>query len=132
MKRAIVLATALALSFPIHLGEAVATDAAVYITTLKPRPTPVPTTDVRGYIQQRASRSGWRGRQWRCLEAILYRESRFNPKADNGTHYGVFQERHLPPGTDLVTQTRRGLRYVHERYGTPCEALAHHNRKGWY
>lgn len=88
--------------------------------------------DPRGFVERRASRSGWRGAQWRCLEALLWRESKFSPTARNGSHYGVFQEKHLTPGTDLITQTRRGLKYVAARYGTPCSALAHSNQVGWY
>jgi hypothetical protein len=138
MKRALVttlLAAAIACQAPIVLGNVeTAADAAhaIGVDTHIVRTAVHARTDPRSYIERRASRAGWRGSQWRCLEAILVMESNFRPRARNGSHYGVFQEHNLAPGTGLVTQTRRGLRYIAERYGTPCTALDFHLAHHWY
>lgn len=73
---------------------------------------------------------------------IIYRESRFNPRATNPTSgaYGLPQaypaDRMKSHGSDWrtnpVTQLRWMVDYIIDRYGTPMNALAHHNRKGWY
>lgn len=120
-------------STPIHLGQLeTSSDAAVMVAAAnRPLPDTVPP---RAYIRERASRSGWRGAQWRCLEAIINAESHFNPKADNPTSsaYGVFQQLRLTPGTSLADQTRLGLKYVAHRYGSPCAALRFRVANGWY
>ena len=124
MKLATAALTA-ALLAPTPIGISGNSDAAIPVSATH-------AVDPRTYVQQRASRSGWRGQQWRCLSAILFMESRWNIRANNGNHYGLFQEHNLKPGTDLATQTRRGLRYIAERYGTPCNALTFHLKHGWY
>jgi hypothetical protein len=30
------------------------------------------------------------------------------------------------------TQVEWGLSYITERFGSPCAALRHHDKKGWY
>lgn len=118
-------------STPIHLGQVeTSSDAAVMVAS-RPLPDTVPP---RAYIRERASRSGWRGAQWRCLEAIIDAESHFNPKADNPTSsaYGVFQQLRLAPGATLADQTRLGLKYVAHRYGSPCAALRFRVANGWF
>ena len=72
---------------------------------------------------------GWRGEQWRCLEALWTRESRFDHKADNpkSTAYGIAQllgERSPDPRVQIL----RGLRYIEHRYGTPCRAWNYWNQ----
>jgi hypothetical protein len=78
----------------------------------------------------------------RAFVEIIYRESRFNHDAENPTSgaYGLGQA--LPPEkmasagddwkTNPMTQLKWVARYIEERYGTPIEALRHHNEKGWY
>jgi len=52
-----------------------------------------------------------------------------NPKS---SAYGLFQMLKTPIGLPVSEQTERGLRYIENRYDTPCEALRHHNRRNWY
>jgi len=88
----------------------------------------------RAIVRERASRSGWKGAQWRCLDAIIHKESRWNPRAAN-THSsarGLFQMLKQDPALSVEEQTERGLRYVRERYGSPCQALRFHVAHGWY
>lgn len=107
-------------------------DAAVVVSIVE-KPLPV-SLSPRQIVRERASRSGWHGAQWRCLDAIIYRESRWNPRAAN-THSsarGLFQMLKQDPALSVEEQTERGLRYVRERYGSPCDALRWHTSHGWY
>lgn len=89
----------------------------------------------RAYVRERASRDkGWTGRQWACLDALIHRESRWNPTADNkhSSAYGLFQQLRLDPSAPVSTQTRLGLKYIAHRYGTPCRAYSHAITEGWF
>ena len=85
---------------------------------------------------------GWGAAEYRCYDAIIMRESRWNPLADNpySSAYGIPQ---ALPGhrmaafgadwrTNPATQIRWGLDYVHDRYGTPCSAWGFKRSHGWY
>ncbi|MFC0625934.1 aggregation-promoting factor C-terminal-like domain-containing protein [Kribbella deserti] len=85
---------------------------------------------------------GWPLSQFRCLDKLWTRESRWRVDADNPTSsaYGIPQ---ALPGrrmaeygkdwrTNPVTQIRWGLDYIQDAHGSPCEAWAHSERKGWY
>jgi hypothetical protein len=66
---------------------------------------------------------GWRGREWLCLHDLWTRESRFDHFAQNprSSAFGIAQllgERSREPELQIL----RGLRYIGERYGTPCKA----------
>jgi hypothetical protein len=66
---------------------------------------------------------GWRGREWECLLALWTKESRFDHYAQNpaSSAFGIAQllgERSRKPELQIL----RGLRYIGERYGTPCKA----------
>ena len=71
--------------------------------------------------------------QFHCLDELNYKESRWNPKAKNGSHYGIPQGRSKWLSTvDGFKQIDWQLKYIKERYSNPCNALAHHKIKGWY
>jgi hypothetical protein len=91
-----------------------------------------PEDKARAYIQTRASRAGWAGKQWRCLDAILHAESNYRLKAKNGDYYGIFQHKTVPEGSNIKTQWRYGAKYIKERYGSPCAALHFRANNGWY
>jgi hypothetical protein len=72
-------------------------------------------------------------KQYLCLDKLYTYESHWNPKATNGTHWGI------PQGESIwlrnksgYTQIDWGLRYIKHRYSTPCKALYHFNTKGWH
>lgn len=84
----------------------------------------------------------WSDREISCLNTLWNKESHWNFKAHNyrsGAH-GIPQA--LPADkmeivamdwrTNPITQLKWGLRYISIRYGTPCKALAKHNRIGSY
>jgi hypothetical protein len=72
--------------------------------------------------------------QFYCLDELNYKESRWNPKAKNGSHYGIPQGRSkwLKTATPYQ-QIDWQLKYIKARYSnSPCKALEHHKIKGWY
>lgn len=85
---------------------------------------------------------GWTENDFNCLVQLWERESNWNPNAHNkssGAH-GIPQS--LPASkmasegddyyTNGKTQIRWGLKYIKNRYGTPANAWAHSQQKGWY
>lgn len=85
---------------------------------------------------------GWSGDEWACLDALWKRESNWSHTAENKSSgaYGIPQS--LPGSkmatfgadwrTNASTQIKWGLSYINGRYGTPCGAWGHSERKGWY
>lgn len=82
------------------------------------------------------------GAQYRCLVLLWERESGWNYRADNPSSdaYGIPQ---ALPGSKMAsagsdwrtnpqTQIRWGVRYIKDRYGTPCAAWAHSEKVNWY
>jgi hypothetical protein len=68
-----------------------------------------------------------------CLDELYHKESRWNPKAKNGSHYGIPQGRSkYLARVDGYKQIEWQLKYIEARYSNPCNALAHHKIKGWY
>ena len=71
--------------------------------------------------------------QFYCLDELNFKESRWNPKAKNGSHYGIPQGRSkYLSRVDGYKQIDWQLKYIKKRYSNPCNALAHHKIKGWY
>ena len=68
-----------------------------------------------------------------CLDELYHRESRWNPKAKNGSHYGIPQGRSKWLATvDGFKQIDWGIKYNYARHGSMCKALDHFKRKGWH
>jgi hypothetical protein len=69
-----------------------------------------------------------------CLEKLWTKESNWRYKAKNklSTAYGIPQLLKMKE-TNPYKQIDLGLKYIDKRYkGSPCKALAHHKKKGWY
>jgi hypothetical protein len=68
-----------------------------------------------------------------CLDELYYKESRWNPTAINGSHYGIPQgkSKYLLK-VDGYKQVEWGIKYNYNRYGSMCKALDHHKIKGWH
>jgi hypothetical protein len=85
---------------------------------------------------------GWDDAEYECLVALWNRESHWNVYAQNPTSgaYGIPQalpgDKMASAGADWqtnpATQITWGLGYIAGRYGTPCGAWEHSERKGWY
>ena len=68
-----------------------------------------------------------------CLDELYHRESRWNPKARNGSHYGIPQGRSKYLATvDGFKQIDWGIKYNYARHGSMCNALDHFKIKGWH
>jgi hypothetical protein len=62
-------------------------------------------------------------KQMSCLGKLYGKESAWNPDAVNGSHYGIPQGRSTYLRDALPEQQIQwGLKYIHNRYGTPCKA----------
>ena len=61
--------------------------------------------------------------QMSCLSKLYGKESAWNYKARSGSHYGIPQGRSEYLRDALPEQQIQwGLKYIHNRYGTPCKA----------
>ena len=71
--------------------------------------------------------------EYKACKLIIYKESSYNPKAVNGSHYGLPQGRtkYLKTATPQQ-QIVRFTNYVYSRYGTCRAALAFHLKNGYY
>ena len=68
-----------------------------------------------------------------CLIDLYTAESRLNPKARNGSHYGIPQGRSkYLLRVDGTKQIDWGIKYNLNRYGSMCKALEHYKIKGWH
>ena len=72
-------------------------------------------------------------KQYRCLELLWNKESRWDPRANNpkSSAYGIPQLLKLK-AKDPYIQIDLGLKYIKHRYATPCKALAYHKKTGHY
>jgi hypothetical protein len=72
--------------------------------------------------------------EYYCIEQLWHKESRWSPTAKNArsSAFGIPQLLNMKEPNPFK-QIDRGLRYIEHRYsGSPCKALAFHNRKGYY
>ena len=96
------------------------------------------TAGVKKQVQATARGYGWgSGNQWDALKWIIGKESSWNPKAANPTSSarGLFQKMtniHGPVEKTISGQTRWGLNYIKNRYGSPTKAKAFWRRNNWY
>jgi hypothetical protein len=72
-------------------------------------------------------------KQYRCLEILWNRESRWDPRADNpkSSAFGIPQMLRLKV-LDPYRQIDIGLKYIAHKHLTPCRALAYHDKRGHY
>lgn len=68
-----------------------------------------------------------------CLVRLYEKESRWDPKARLGSHYGIPQGRSAwLAKADGFRQVEWGLRYIDNRYGTPCKALKFFKKNNYH
>lgn len=83
----------------------------------------------------------WGTEEWKCLGKLWGKESAWNHEAESPTQdYGIPQ-RHMSKNTqeeidrflnNPMIQISWGLNYIDHRYGSPCEAWNHHEKRNWY
>ena len=89
----------------------------------------------RSYVRFYVRGLGWNDEEWKCLDELVNRESRWDMRADNpkSSAFGLFQVLKTEEDSTLQDQVKAGLKYIDHRYeGSSCEALSHHNRRNWY
>jgi hypothetical protein len=80
----------------------------------------------------------WTDKQFVCLDKLWQKESNWRPEAYNKIKVmgknagGIPQILGMDPKTPATRQIERGFAYILYRYGSPCQALNHHKKKGWY
>lgn len=79
--------------------------------------------------------------QFPCLNRLWTRESHWNPNSQNrnSTAYGIpqflnstWRDIGFRKTSNPFVQIRAGLKYIKQRYGTPCRAWAHSESYGFY
>jgi hypothetical protein len=72
-------------------------------------------------------------KEFQCFNKIITKESRWSYRAVNGSHYGLGQMRSKHyRDLDPFRQIDATLRYITNRYQTPCKAWAFHQVNGYY
>ena len=80
----------------------------------------------------------WADNQYLCLDKLWTKESNWRPEAYNKIKVmgknagGIPQILGMSTQTPAPKQIDRGFSYIMHRYGTPCMAWKHHQKKGWY
>jgi hypothetical protein len=94
------------------------------------------TRDSKAYAQDVVL--AWADNQYLCLEKLWTKESNWRPEAYNKVKVmgknagGIPQILGMSTQTPAPRQIDRGFAYIMHRYGTPCMAWKHHQKKGWY
>lgn len=71
--------------------------------------------------------------QYQCFSKIIYKESRWNPRAKNGSHFGLGQMRSKHyRNLDPYRQIDSTIAYIKKRYTSMCNAYRFHVRNGHY
>jgi len=115
-----------------------------------PAPAPAPVQPVavddpagaQAYAAAQLPAHGWAASEMQCLQKLWTKESDWKTTATNPSSgaYGVVQslpaEKMASAGADYRTNYRTqinwGLKYVKDRYGSPCGALNFHYAHNWY
>jgi len=71
--------------------------------------------------------------QYKCFSKIIYKESRWNHLAKNGSHFGLGQMRSQHyRNLDPYRQIDATIKYIIHRYGSMCKAWKFHEKKNYY
>ena len=72
-------------------------------------------------------------KEFQCFNRIITKESRWSYTARNGSHYGLGQMRSKHySDLDPFRQIDATIRYITNRYQTPCKAWAFHQERNYY
>jgi hypothetical protein len=72
-------------------------------------------------------------KEFQCFNKIITKESRWSYRAKNGSHFGLGQMRSKHyRDLDPFRQIDASLRYITNRYQTPCKAWAFHQERNYY
>ena len=93
--------------------------------TLFAAPSAAAPDEVKQYVSAKeyAAHKLQNTQEYKCLASLYGKESAWNHKAVNGSHYGIPQGRSEYLKTaNKYEQVDWGLGYIEVRYGTPCKA----------
>ena len=72
-------------------------------------------------------------KEFQCFNKIITKESRWSYRAKNGSHFGLGQMRSKHyRDLDPFRQIDATIRYITNRYQTPCKAWAFHQERNYY
>jgi hypothetical protein len=72
-------------------------------------------------------------KEFQCFNKIITKESRWSYRAKNGSHFGLGQMRSTHyRDLDPFRQIDATLKYITNRYQTPCKAWVFHQKRNWY
>jgi len=72
-------------------------------------------------------------KEFQCFNKIITKESQWSYRAVNGSHFGLGQMRSKHyRDLDPFRQIDASIRYITNRYQTPCKAWAFHQMNGYY
>jgi hypothetical protein len=72
-------------------------------------------------------------KEFQCFNKIITKESRWSYTARNGSHYGLGQMRSKHyRDLDPFRQIDATIKYITNRYQTPCKAWAFHQERNYY
>jgi len=87
-------------------------------------------------LAMRYAKAGWDWdlRQRQCIYKLFTKESRFDHLAKNQQGSSAFGIAQMLKETskDPAIQLLKAYKYIVHRYGTPCKAWQHSQRRGWY
>lgn len=107
--------------------------AALFVFGNTTNATAVSTTKDKDNYKLYAHMKLLNAKEYRCVELLWNRESRWDPRANNpkSSAYGIPQILRLKE-LDPYRQIDIGLYYIEHRYKTPCKAWSHYLHKGSY
>ena len=122
---------------PIGLARVVALAIGISLSIATPLDAQASNLSIR-YVKDLAKEQ-LTDKQELCHHEIVYRESRWDPRAKNGSHYGLYQGRSKSlKNASTIKQWWWYWHYVAHRYGWTeydepdyCKALQHLKTKGW-
>ena len=87
-------------------------------------------------MAMRYAKAGWNWnlKERQCVYKLFTKESRFDHLAKNqqgSSAYGIGQVL-KETSKDPAIQILNAYKYIEHRYGTPCKAWKHSQRKNWY
>ena len=94
---------------------------------------PAQAANINIYKQYTFMQLNYNFKEFYCVSDLWYKESRWNYKAKNpkSSAYGIPQLLNLK-SKDPFYQIDQGLKYIRHKHGNGCNALAFHNKRGWY
>ena len=122
---------------PVGLGRKVALAIGISLSMAMPLDAQASNQAIR-YVKELAKEQ-LTDKQELCHHEIVYRESRWDPRAKNGSHYGLYQGKSKSlKNASTIKQWWWYWHYVAHRYGWTeydepdyCKALHHLKTKGW-